>query len=94
MTTRRFRNVEHGLEKRGKPILLPLFALLLAVVVRVNDPAAGGSSLSTEASLRSTGEASGGHSVAAPISGCRSLTSLYNVEPAVEWVCVRTVYRW
>ena len=31
MTTRRSRNVEHGLEKRGKPIVLPLLALLIAL---------------------------------------------------------------
>ena len=31
MTTRRSRTVEHGLEKRGKPLVLPLLALLLAL---------------------------------------------------------------
>ena len=31
MTTRRSRTVEHGLEKRGKPIVLPLLALAIAL---------------------------------------------------------------
>ena len=31
MTTRRSRTAEHGLEKRGKPIVLPLLALMIAV---------------------------------------------------------------
>ena len=31
MTTRRSRNAEHGLEKRGKPILLPILIALIAL---------------------------------------------------------------
>ena len=70
MITRRLRNAKHGLEKRGKPILLPLVALLLAVAVWSKDHvAAGGSTLNRALSVQANGsETSGGHSVAAPFN--------------------------
>lgn len=56
MTTRRSRSIEHGLEKRGKPVVLPLIALLLALGASFADRQPSTADPETAASNKAVGQ--------------------------------------
>ena len=73
MISRRLHNVEHGLEKRGKPILLPILIALIALGASFADRQPSTADPETAASNKAVGQ---GEIAVSAISGIDNGTAV------------------